>query len=168
MSDRRLRASRGKRQRRRAKADRTLQVQVASPPVGGAFQPLAPDDLAAVIEHAFSILEGVGMADTPTLFAGHLVARGARHRADGRLCMPRSMVEAALTRAPAMVVVPGFTEDRGIDVGGTGVHIGSGGAAVQTLDAATGVYRESTISDLWKMMRVLNECSNIHSGYGRW
>ena len=44
------------------------------------------------------------------------------------------------------------------------MHIGTGGAAVQILDAATGTYRDSVLGDLWTMMRVVDELPNIHYG----
>ncbi len=78
--------------------------------------------------------------------------------------MPRSMVEAALVGLPSQVDLPGFVEDRGLTIGGQRVHIGTGGAAVQTLDTMTGAYRESTLEDLWTMMRVLDRSPNIHYG----
>ena len=145
--------------------------QVPSPPpIGGAYRPLADPQRDAVVDHAFEILERVGMAGGPDRHRALLLERGATLRDDGRLLLPRPMVEAALDRAPSRVQLPGFVEERGITIGGpagsshSGVHIGTGGAAVQTLDAATGAYRESTLDDLWTMMRVVDECPNIHYG----
>lgn len=137
---------------------------ITEPPAGGAFRPLADGDRDAIIDHAFDILEKVGMSDTPDHIAQGLIESGCRWRDDGRLLMPRSLVEAALARAPSTVSLPGFVEDRGVTIGGTGVHLGTGGAAVQTLDAASGAFRESTLADLWAMMRVLDESPNIHYG----
>ena len=110
------------------------------------------------------MLEHVGMAGAPDRFADLLCSKGATRRGDGRLCLPRSMVEAALARAPSMVSLPGFVEDRGITIGGSGVHIGTGGAAVRILDARSGVYRDSELADLWSMMRLVDELPNIHYG----
>ena len=104
------------------------------------------------------------MAETPDRFAKLLGERGARTRDDGRLLLGRAVIEAALDRAPSVVSVPGFDPDRGITVGRAGVHIGTGGAATQMLDAETGAYRNSTLDDLWTMMRVLDECTSIHYG----
>ena len=136
----------------------------SAPPHGGALVPLSPGDLDAIVDHAFAILGRIGMAATPDRFAALLVDRGAKFRDDGRLLLGRSMVEAALKRAPSAVSVPGFDPDRGITVGGHGVHIGTGGAATQTLDTETGEYRDSTLADLWTMMRVVDECASIHYG----
>ncbi|MXW76748.1 MAG: methyltransferase [Acidimicrobiaceae bacterium] len=133
-------------------------------PAGGAYQPLSDGDRDALIDHAFTILEQVGMAGAPSRYAARLKDLGAIERDDGRLLLPRPMVEAALGRAPSSVSLPGFCEDRGITIGREGVHIGTGGAAVLTLEGATGAYRDSTLTDLWTMMRVLDECPNIHYG----
>lgn len=136
----------------------------SAPPHGGALSPLSPGDLDAIVDHAFEMLGDIGMAETPDRFAALLADHGARFRDDGRLLLGRAMVEAALERAPSVVSVPGFDPDRGITVGRQGVHIGTGGAAIQTLDATTGAYRDSTLADLWSMMRVLDECASIHYG----
>ncbi|MGI9606110.1 MAG: trimethylamine methyltransferase family protein [Acidimicrobiales bacterium] len=136
---------------------------MAGPPIGGALQPLAPADRDAIVDHAFAILERVGMADAPPGVAEMLVESGAV-TVSGRLRFPRAMVEAAIERAPSSVDVPGFVEEQGITVGGAGVHIGTGGAAVQTLDHDTGVFRESTLADLYTMMRVLDASPNIRYG----
>ena len=104
------------------------------------------------------------MSGLPPDLAGPLTSRGATLRSDGRICFPRSMVGAALDRAPRTVDLAGFTEDRDFQVGGTGVHIGTGGAAVQVLDAKTGAYRDSALADLYAMMRVLDAAPNIDYG----
>lgn len=104
------------------------------------------------------------MADLPERYVGLLEELGATRRDDGRIRFPRSVVEAALHRAPSSVSLPGFVEDRGLTIGGSGVHIGTGGAAVQTLDATTAEYRDSTLADLYRMMRVLDHGQNIHYG----
>ena len=133
-------------------------------PAGGAYRPLPARDRDAIIDHAFTILEQVGMAGAPDRFAARLEDLGAIRRDDGRLLLRRPMVEAALGRAHSSVSLPGFCEDRGVTIGRAGVHIGTGGAAVRTLDGADGTYRDSTLADLWTMMRVLDECPNIHYG----
>ncbi len=137
---------------------------VTPPPPGGAYRPLSDGDRDQIVDHAFAMLAEVGMAGAPDRYAELLTAAGAVAREDGRLRFPRAMVEAALSRAPSTVELPGFVEDHGVSIGRDGVHIGTGGAAVQMLDGATGTYRDSTLADLWTMMRVLDECPNIHYG----
>ncbi len=137
---------------------------VTSPPAGGAYRPLTTVQRDLIIEHAFELLASIGMDGAPDQHADRLERAGAHRRDDGRLCFPRPMVEAAIERAPSTVDLPGFREDRGLTIGDRSVHIGTGGAAVRTLDSDTGEFRASTLHDLWTMMRVLDECPNIHYG----
>ena len=132
--------------------------------VGGCLRPLSTPDVAAIVSHAFEILSTVGMAGLPEKATRRAVQSGAWRRADGRLCFPKALIQSALDRAPKHVKLPGFTEDNDLEIGGGRVHIGTGGAAVQILDAHTTAYRDSTLQDLYDLMRVL-ECSpNIHYG----
>ena len=135
---------------------------VVSP--GGKLKPLDDADMSMIVSHAFEILSDIGMAGLPDPATKRALAAGARHRSDGRLCFPETMVRAALARAPGQVALPGFTPDRDLQIGGGAVHIGTGGAAVQVLDAATGAYRDSHLGDLHALMRVLDASPNIHYG----
>lgn len=153
-------ARRGK----RARPTAPPQPDVTPAPPGGAYRPLSDGDRDRIVDHAFQMLEHVGMDGAPDRYAALLIESGATRRDDGRLLLSRPMVEAALARAPSTVSLPGFVEDRGVSIGGDGVHIGTGGAAVQILDAATNTYRDSQLDDLWTMMRVVDELPNIHYG----
>lgn len=128
------------------------------------MRPLSPSDLSAIVSHAFEILSTVGMAGLPKMATERALDAGGWHRADGRLCFSRDMIQNALERAPRHVTLPGFTPDRDLQIGGRRVHIGSGGAAIQMLDAATGQYRDSNLSDLYDLMCVLDAAQNIHYG----
>ncbi len=90
--------------------------------------------------------------------------RGATLRGDGRVCFGPEMVREACKRTPETVNLPGLTPNRSLTIGKGHVHIGTGGAAVQVLDAANGSYRHSTLQDLHDLMRILEASSNIHYG----
>lgn len=148
----------------REPAGQTLQNPPPVYHMGGRLCPLSAADLSAIVSHSFDILSSVGMAGLPPAATKRALAAGAWHRADGRLCFSKEMVQAALARAPRHVTLPGFTADRDLQIGGRGVHIGTGGAAVQILDATSGAYRDSELSDLYNLMRILEASSNIHYG----
>lgn len=131
---------------------------------GGRLRPLSQADVSVIVDHAFEILSTIGMAGLPLQATDRALKQGAWHRDDGRLCFPREMIEAACDRAPGEVRLPGFTPDRDLTIGGGRVHIGTGGAAVQMLDAATGTYHDSRLADLHDLMRVLDASSHIHYG----
>ena len=70
-------------------------------PSGGAYRPQSDIDRDRIVEHAFEMLEEVGMADAPNRHAELLIAARGRRRDDGRVLLPRPMVE-----------LPGFVEGR--------------------------------------------------------
>ena len=131
---------------------------------GGCYQPLNQVACDLIIDNAFDILSTIGMSGSPDWLIQQLISQGAGQRRDGRIVFPRNLVEQALKKACHQVSLPGFDEERGITIGKGYVHIGTAGAAVQTLDADSGDYRDSTLSDLYKMMRIVDECENVHYG----
>ncbi len=133
-------------------------------PAGGRFCPLSDAELAKITDHAFDILSTIGMSGLPPDATKRALDQGARLREDGRICFDPSMVREACNRAPGTVHLPGFTPDRNLTIGKGHVHIGTGGAAVQVLDAKTEAYRDSTLQDLHNLMRVLDASPNIHYG----
>ena len=133
-------------------------------PQGGRFKPLSEHEAGLIIDHAFAILETVGMADAPSWLKNLLCEKGATERGDGRICFARPSVEKTITRSPSTVALPGYVEDQGIDVGGGRVHIGTGGAAVEVLDSSTMTYRHSNLADLYDLMRIVDQSPYIHYG----
>lgn len=131
---------------------------------GGRFRPLEESHLYDICNGSFEILDRIGIAGAPDWLATTLIDKGARQRPDGRIVFPRAMIETAMSRAAKTVSLPGYIEERGLEIGGGRVHIGTGGAAVQILDASNGAYRDSTLFDLYTLMRVLDLSPNIHYG----
>ncbi len=138
-------------------------VSRLAPPHGGRYGPLDQGEIGRVVDCAFDILARIGMAEPGPWFEG-LLASGAAERRGERIVFPRSAVEDVLARSPSRVALPGFVEDRDLEIGGGRVHVGTGGAAVQTLEAATTTFRDSTLADLHDLMRILERCDNV--GYG--
>lgn len=136
----------------------------AAPVVGGRLKPLLPAEVEQIADAALAILETIGMAGLPAYLATPLIEKGATGRGDGRLCFPRSMVEDAIARAPGQIDIPGYSGDNGLCIGGGQVHIGTGGAAVQVLDAGAMDFRDAGLCDLYRLMRVVDASPNIHYG----
>ncbi len=131
---------------------------------GGRYRPLSGYDCDRIIDSAFAILQTVGIADASEWLSKLLIAHGAHQKENGRLTFSPSYIEKVLQRGSTRVSLPGFDENLGLEIGHGYVHIGTGGAAVQTLDAINGEYRESRLSDLFDMMRVLDRCGHVHYG----
>lgn len=150
--------------RRNRGGDQSVSIAPARIFKGGRYQPLNSADSDRIIDSAFDILANIGMAAAPDWLRQRLVEAGARVRQDGRIVFPRIHVERSLRQACHQVSLPGLNPDMGIDIGGGYVHIGTGGAAVQILDADSGDYREPNLTDLYRMMRVLDACEHVHYG----
>ena len=151
------------RRARRARAGGVTPPSGAAFP-GGRYRPLRSSEVTLIVSAALAILERTGVAGAPVWLRRTLEEKGARTREDGRVVFPRARVEAALARAARTVALPGFREDRGIQIGGGHVHVGTGGAAVHVLDGDGSTFRPSRLRDLHRMMRVLDACPNIHYG----
>ncbi|WP_166418259.1 trimethylamine methyltransferase family protein [Cochlodiniinecator piscidefendens] len=137
-------------------------ARLTPPPIGGRFMPLTEEKLAYITDTAFEILERIGVSGAPKEIRDIALANGATERSDGRIVFSRSLSEGMIAKSCKRVELPGFIRDRGIEVGGGKVHIGTGGAAVQVLEGDSGVFRDSTLKDLYDLMRIVDACDNIH------
>ena len=128
---------------------------------GGQYRPLCEDDTRAIYATALRLLAEVGMGEVPTRLTADLVAAGAVETGGGRVLMPSALVEDAIAAAARRFVLHGRDETRSIEVGGDRVFFGTGGAAVQTLDLETGLYRPSTLADLHDFTRLQDRLDNV-------
>ena len=149
---------------RRGRNRRSVSLNTSPIPIGGRLKPLNEAAVDKIVDAAFDILSNIGMAGLPVALHQPFKDKGASIRVDGRVCFPRSIVERALSRAPSTVRLPGFDDNNSLDIGGGRVHIGTGGAAVQVLDSSDMRFRDSTLNDLYLLMRLVDVLPNIHYG----
>jgi trimethylamine--corrinoid protein Co-methyltransferase len=150
------------RRNRTKRAATTANNEQITPPQGGRFAPLTQAKVSHIVDSAFAILQRIGIAQVPADLRQIALHKGGQLRADGRLTFSRSLVEDIIAGANKNVELPGFDPHKGIVVGGGRVHIGTGGAAVQMLDAGTNIYRDSQLQDLYDLMRIVDTCDSIH------
>ncbi|MBO9410916.1 MULTISPECIES: trimethylamine methyltransferase family protein [unclassified Ruegeria] len=154
-----------KRSGRRARHAQRAAAPVIDPcppgQIGGAFKPLTEPEIAQIYDTALRLLETLGMGEVPDRLAGDLRAAGAHPGPEGRLLFQRAMVEQAIQSAPKQFTFHGRDPSRSIEVGGDRVYFGTGGAAVQTLDIETGLYRPSTLTDLHDFTRLQDTLPNV-------
>ena len=153
--------------RRARRAERARPLAEAVKPVrpghaGGQFRPLSADDVTAVVDNAFRILERVGFADATPHCVKTCTAAGAVLGDDGRLRMPRSLVERTLELARRNLVLHARDPQRDLDLSGAKVHFSTAGAAVMAADPENNLYRDSTAQDLYDMARIADTCEHIH------
>ena len=110
---------------------------------------------------ALDLLEKLGMGEVPPRLHAELLDVGAIDNGAGRILFPPDLVEGAVDQAAKTFFLHGRDPDRSIEIGGNKVYFGTGGAAVQTLDLDTGVYRPSTLADLHDFARLQDTLANI-------
>lgn len=128
---------------------------------GGAYKPLTNHDLQAIVDTALRILEEIGLDLVPERLALQALEKGAFRNTEGRLCYPRSLIEDIVNGAAKSFILHGRDPQFDIEIGGERVFFGTGGAAVKTLDLHSGLYRPSTLQDLYDFARLVDTLSNI-------
>ncbi len=129
--------------------------------IGGQFKPLTENEIAQIYDTALKLLETLGMGNVPDRLRKDLLAAGAVKTERDRLLFPRDLVEHSVNAAAKAFVLHGRDEARSIEVGGDRVFFGTGGAAVQTLDMDTGLYRPATLADLHDFTRLQDTLPNV-------
>lgn len=155
------RRSGGRRQKIAQRADRSRVNPCPPGQPGGQYRPLSDADIGNICDTAFRLLGELGMGEVPTRLSADLCRAGAKIDGRGRHVFPRSMIEDAIAAAAKRFVLHGRDESRSIEVGGDTVHFGTGGAAVQTLDLDSGLYRPSTLQDLHDFTRLQDTLGNV-------
>ncbi len=128
---------------------------------GGQYAPLSAPEIRAIYDTALRLLAELGLGEVPERLQHDLTAAGAEMGEDGRARFPVALVEDAIAKAAKRFTFHGRDEARSIEVGGDAVHFGTGGAAVQTLDMGTGLYRPSTLRDLHDFTRLQDTLTNV-------
>ncbi len=129
--------------------------------IGGAYRPLDDSGLKDIIETAYRLLAEIGLGEVPDELQELALAKGATLNDAGRLCYSRAMIEDVIDKAPKQFMLYGRDTRHDIEIGGDKVYYGTGGAAVQTFDSQSGLYRASTLHDLYEFTRLADQMDNI-------
>ena len=127
-----------------------------------ALNVLSDTDIERIHLTALQLLEEVGLADAPPSGVDYLVSAGATLGEDGRVRIPREVVEATLKIANRAVTLPSRDGKHDLDLSGARVHYGTAGAAVNMVDVDGRNYRDSTLQDLHDAARICDVLDNIH------
>lgn len=148
---------------RRVAARSSAPLRNPAPPgqTGGCYRPLSDGDIAAILETSYRILGEIGMAETPKRLLDKALEKGAALNKIGRLVFSRGMIEDIIAGAAKGFVFHGRDPAHDFEIGGERVYYGTGGAAVRTLDLQTGVYRPSTLRDLYDFTRLADRLENL-------
>jgi trimethylamine--corrinoid protein Co-methyltransferase len=127
---------------------------------GGQYAPLSENEITQIYDTALRLLAELGMGEVPDRLADLFLAAGCTAK-DARILFPRALVDDAIAAAAKRFPLHGRDPNRTIEVGGQAVHFGTGGAAVQTLDLQSHVYRPSTLRDLHDFTRLQDTLANV-------
>ncbi len=152
----------GRAERLRIRSAETGPHQPAAPgQTGGMYTPLDQPGIEAILDQAYRVLDEIGFAEVPDIVMKQALEKGCRVNELGRLSFPRGFVEDILAGACKTFTLHGRNPDLSIEVGGDQVYFGTGGAAVQTLDLETGLYRSSTLQDLRDFTTLIDNLENV-------
>ncbi len=150
------------RQRRGRRAQPPAAAGTVLAPVGGRLALLSEGEIDRIHDAALTILADTGLAD-PTHEATALVlGAGGSLSAEGRLLFPSALVARVIDSLPAEITLCGRRPGTDLVLGGTSVHLGSGGASPQILDLDTGRYRDSVLADIHDAARIVEQMDHIH------
>lgn len=130
--------------------------------IGGRYQPLAPEQVAAISDTVFQILEEIGLSQAPQSGIDYMVTAGAICGDDGRVRFPRALVEDTIATAARNLTLHAQDPEHDLLLSGARVHFGTAGAAVHVVDIDNHSYRESHLKDIYDAARIVQNMDNIH------
>jgi trimethylamine--corrinoid protein Co-methyltransferase len=163
-------AAPGRRRRKGSKSREEMVAMRSKPPeinpappgaIGGQYKPLSDTQIKQIYDTSTRMLTELGMGDSPPKLTERALQCGATINHLGRLCFSTSMVEDIIAGACKSFVFHGRDAEHTIEVGGDRVYFGTGGAAVQTLDLDSHIYRPSTLADLDGFTRLADTLPNV-------
>ncbi len=156
-----------RRRRARRKPPALEETGNLSPPVwpgveGGRYRPLSDTDVIRLHDTVLDLLERIGLSQAIPSMIERVCAHGGRLTDEGRLLFPRALVEDVIASARKSFVMYARGNGPHLEVSGSRVHVGSGGAAPGIIDLDSGRYRETTLKDLYDAARLVDTLDNIH------
>jgi trimethylamine--corrinoid protein Co-methyltransferase len=129
---------------------------------GGTLNPLSEAGVQRIHQAALDACEQIGFADAPVSGVEILTGAGAILGDDGRIRIPRALVEDMLAVAARDITLCARDPKRDLHLSGTKVHYGTAGAAVHIVDVERREYRDSMVQDLYDAARIVECLDNVH------
>ena len=129
---------------------------------GGLYKPLSDAEVLRIHHAALDACEQIGFADAPPTGVEALTKAGAILGDDGRIRIPRALIEDSLAMAARNITLRGRDPKHDLHLSGKKVHYGTAGAAVHIVDVEKREYRDSTLQDLYDSARIVDCLDNVH------
>lgn len=131
---------------------------------GGLYRPFTDSDVRKVDGAITRLLSEVGIKVANKRAFELFKAKGIETDQEKKLVyIPRGLLEDCIASTPSELVLYGRgNPDCNIHVGGTRVHFGSGGTALNIIDLQTGQKRPSTLKDVQNVSKLMDYLDNAH------
>jgi trimethylamine--corrinoid protein Co-methyltransferase len=140
-------------------------MKVRSGLSGGQYKPLSEEDIARIHETSLKIFSDVGIrVNCPEALELFRKADAIVDDSTNIVKIPRDLVMALIQKAPSKITLYSREENSAYDceIGGTRVHLGTGGTALNVQDPGSDESRRSELKDIRDMARMVDALDNIH------
>lgn len=132
---------------------------------GGRYRPLTENDIEQIHKTVMRVFSEVGVQVNHQDALEIFKKAGAKIDKNSRIVkFEESMIMDLVKQAPSVINLCGREPDGTLDceIGGTRVHLGTGGTALNVQDPGADDTRRSQLRDIMNMARLVNELENIH------
>ncbi|MDA9009453.1 trimethylamine methyltransferase family protein [Alphaproteobacteria bacterium] len=152
---------------RRSGRNRHKQTESSVGPItkgveGGLLRPLTQQDMLKIDQAVWQILQEIGLSEAPSIVTNAVIEAGGALSEDGRLTYSSELIRNALAGFKKSFVLHGQKSGHELELSGSKVHMGTGGAAPLILDLETRTYRETRLQDLYDCARLVDGLEHIH------
>ncbi len=130
--------------------------------IGGTYKPLSSNEVSAIQDTIYRLLEEIGLSQAPESGIESMVKFGAILHNDNRIRFPKNVVDKALNMSAKNIKLYGQNESNDLILKKNHVHFGTAGAAVNVIDVKNKSYRPSTAQDIYDAARIAENLDNIH------
>jgi len=128
---------------------------------GGKFQPLSDTDVEKVHQAVLTVLETIGLSQAIPSCVEAVKKAGGSYK-DGRLFFPRALVEDTIANCARGFTLYAQDPKHDMEITDSRLYFGTAGAAVHIADHDNNDYRESTLSDLYNIARIVDTLDHVH------
>ena len=131
---------------------------------GGLYRPLTDSDVKRMHGAIVRLMSEVGIKVATKRGFELFKSKGLRTNAEKQLVyISQDFLEDCIDTAPSEILLYARgNPDNNILVGGSRVHFGSGGTALNVMDLDTGKKRLSTLKDVQNVSKLLDYLDNVH------
>ena len=149
-----------KKQRRRRKNITTTEKKPKFLSYGGNLRILQEKECEDIHGAVLDILSDIGISHASNKTHDIAVNNGVIFK-NGRLYFPKSLTEDAISALSRPITLNGHKSENDLQITGTEIYFGTGGATPTILDHKTNQFRETTLKDLYENACLIEQLENV-------